>query len=37
MKKYIKQKLAEMTNQYNSLGIKIMRPSQILIIMRGVP
>lgn len=37
MKNYIKQKLAEMTNEYNSLGVKIMRPSQILIIMRGVP
>lgn len=37
MKNFIKQKLVEMTNEYNSLGVKIMRPSQILIIMRGVP
>ena len=37
MKKYIKQRLVEMTNEYNSLNVKILRPSQILIIMRGVP
>jgi hypothetical protein len=37
MKNFIKQKLVEMTNEYNSLGVKIMYPSQILIIMRGVP
>jgi len=33
----IKMKLLESLKGYNCLGVKISRPSQVLIIMRGVP
>jgi pyruvate/2-oxoacid:ferredoxin oxidoreductase beta subunit len=36
-KNKIKAKLLESPKGYNCLGVKISRPSQVLIIMRGVP
>jgi predicted kinase len=37
VKQFIKQKLKESMAKLNSLGIEISRPSDILIIMRGIP
>jgi len=36
MKKFIKQKLVEMTNKYNSLNVLVTKPTQELIVMRGI-